>query len=156
MHRKDSPTMAVPKMPKSPIDDLDIGFNSSVETILKVENTEFTPSYGDFRSSSADLFANLDGDDDIVVEVGKVSTIKCGFSMHVPFGYKVIINPNEILVKKGLVTLNGPIGSYKTGELEVIVGNLGGSPISICHGDKFAQMMIEPSMSFKFVRDDDY
>ena len=76
--------------------------------------------------------------------------------MHVPFGYKVIINPNEKLVKKGLVTLNGPIGSYKIGELEVIVGNLGEKSIIICDGDKFAQMMIEPSLSFKFVQQDDY
>jgi len=147
--------MAVPKMPKSPIDDLDINFTSSVETILKVEDSEFIPSYKDSGSPSADLVANLEGDD-IIVEVGKVSTIKCGFSMHVPFGYKVIINPNEKLVKKGLVTLNGPIGSYKIGELEVIVGNLGEKSIIICDGDKFAQMMIEPSLSFKFVQQDDY
>jgi dUTP pyrophosphatase len=145
---------AIPKMPKSPIDDFDINFNSFVDTVLKVENKGFVPSYQNHNSAAADLFADLE--DDVTIEVGKVSTIKCGFSMDIPFGYKVIINPNEELANKGFVTLNGPIGSSETGELNIIVGNLGDESIVICRGDKFAKMMIEPTIFFKFVQKDDY
>ena len=125
-----------------------------MDTVLEVENKEFIPSYQDHNSAAADLFADLE--DDVIIEVGKVSTIKCGFSMNVPFGYKVIINSNEDLANRGLITLNGPIGSSETGELKVIVGNFGDESIVICRGDKFAQMMIEPAILFKFVQKDDY
>jgi dUTP pyrophosphatase len=152
--KEDSFVTAVPKMPKSPIDDLEINFNSFVDTVLKVENEEFVPSYQNHNSAAADLFADLE--DDVIIEVGKVSTIKCGFSMNIPFGYKVIINPNEKLANKGFITLNGPIGFSETGELKVVVGNLGDESIVICRGDKFAQMMIEPAIFFKFVQKDDY
>lgn len=151
---KDSFVTAIAKMPKSPIEDFDINFNSFVDTVLKVENNGFVPSYQNRNSAAADLFADLE--DDVVIEVGKVSSIKCGFSMDIPFGYKVIINPNEELANKGFITLNGPIGASETGELNVIVGNLGDEPIVICRGDKFAQMMIEPTIFFKFVQKDDY
>jgi dUTPase len=152
--KKDSFVTAISKMPKSPIADFDINFNSFVDTVLKVENKEFVPSYQNQNSAAADLFADLE--DDVIIEVGKISSIKCGFSMDIPFGYKVIINSNEELANKGFVTLNGPIGSSETGELNVIVGNLGDESIVICRGDKFAKMMIEPTIFFKFVQKDDY
>ena len=68
---------AIPKMPKSPIADFDINFNSFVDTVLKVENKEFVPSYPNHNSASADLFADLE--DDVTIEVGKVFYYKMWF-----------------------------------------------------------------------------
>jgi dUTP pyrophosphatase len=84
--------------------------------------------------------------------------VGCGFAMALPKGYEAQIRPRSgNAAKKGLTILNTPgtIDFGYRGPIKVILYNASHEAVTICHGDKIAQMVIQkiPEIEFEEVKD---
>jgi dUTP pyrophosphatase len=73
--------------------------------------------------------------------------------MQLPAGYKACISARSVLANKGLIVTNAPgqIDSDYRGRVKVVVTNVGKEIVVIEHGDRFAQMWVEPVYLFEWV-----
>lgn len=83
---------------------------------------------------------------------GKNLTFKCGFSLGIPEGYYVSIVPRSSMGKRGLYLRNAPatIDQDFTGEISIMLQNLGTEPQPIRPGDRVAQMILHKYHDFEF------
>lgn len=66
---------------------------------------------------------------------------KTGIAVNIPSGYVGLVWPRSgLTVKTGYKTLAGVIDAGYHGEVKVLVDK----PLNIKHGDKFAQLLIQP------------
>jgi dUTP pyrophosphatase len=120
----------------------------------------FIPQYQTEGSACVDLVANIsptwpEGE----VRLPHRGTIKidCGFSMQLKPGYKANIRARSGLAAQGLIVSNGVgcVDHDYRGRIMVIVTNVGNvNPITIKHGQRIAQMEIEPVYRFEWVLTD--
>ena len=92
----------------------------------------------------------------IVLRPQDRALIPLGFKAQLPEGYEAQIRPRSgRALKEGLIVVNSPgtIDSDYGEEWGVIVGNIGEAPIQILHGDRIAQMVVQPVCRVKFVLD---
>ena len=83
--------------------------------------------------------------EDTILEPMETKAISTGFSMAIPKGYEAQIRPRSGLAfKYGVTVLNTPgtIDADYSGEVKVILINLGKNPFIIKSGDRIAQMVI--------------
>ena len=102
------------------------------------------PSYESHGSAGADLKACLDGEKIIISPKERV-LVPTGISVEIPAGFEWQIRPRSGLsLKTGLLVPNAPgtIDSDYRGEIKVILGNFGDTPITINHGDRIAQAVL--------------
>lgn len=116
------------------------------------------PNYETIGSAGMDLRANLKNDNISYIDLlpNKQYVIPTGIYISLPhpmidnttgegWGYEAQIRPRSGLSSKyGLTILNSPgtIDSDYTGEIKIIMMNLGDKPYRIEHGDRIAQMVI--------------
>lgn len=108
------------------------------------------PSYATDQSAGLDLVAALD--DPLVLTPGARALIPTGFAMALPENYEAQIRPRSGLAAKfGLTVLNTPgtIDADYRGEIKIILINLGSDPVTICRGERIAQMVIAPVTHIK-------
>ena len=120
---------------------------SNVSTDIVADDPMFIPKYATEDSVCADLVANLKdaAGQRAMIQHRGVVVIDCGFSMAVPKGYKAEIVARSGFASKGLIVCNAPgqIDSDYRGRVKVIVCNVGQcNPITINHGERFAQISI--------------
>ncbi len=118
--------------------------------IKRLSNTALLPKYETSGSSGMDLAANLDN----IVEVnpGQKAIIPTGLSVSIPKGFEIQIRPRSgLAAKKGVSVLNTPgtIDSDYTGEIKVIIINLGQEKFTIKSGFRIAQMVVCPIVQAK-------
>jgi len=102
------------------------------------------PQYATSASAGVDLRANLDKT--IELEPLKRTLIPTGIFIALPEGYEAQVRPRSgLAVKKGITVLNSPgtIDADYRGEVKVILVNLSDEVVSINHGDRIAQMVIQ-------------
>ena len=108
------------------------------------------PSYGTPYAAGADLSANLKltlGEDyqegqPFVLMPGERRLIKTGVSVEMPEGmWAEIRGRSGLAYKHGIAILGGVIDSDYRGDIGVIMLNTSGSPYSINHGDRIAQLI---------------
>ena len=129
-----------------------------VVTKIVVDDPMFIPKYETEGAACVDLIANipppLEGAaPGLRIPHRGVVRIDCGFSMELKPGYKACISARSGKASSGLIVANGPgqIDSDYRGRVQVIVCNVGQSnPVQINHGDRIAQMWIEPVYSFEW------
>lgn len=95
--------------------------------------------------------------EDYVIKPGKRILAKTGFAISIPEGFEAQVRPRSGNAwKKGLTVLNSPgtIDSNYTGEVMVILINLGDESIAIRKGDAVAQMKFSPVYTGYFVETD--
>jgi dUTP pyrophosphatase len=92
-----------------------------------------------------DVRANLERP--VKLETIERALISTGLFIELPAGYEAQIRPRSgLAIKNGITCLNSPgtIDSDYRGEIKVILINLSNEAHIINHGDRIAQMIIQP------------
>jgi dUTP pyrophosphatase len=79
--------------------------------------------------------------------------VATGLVLAIPFGYEGQVRPRSGWAwREGLTVLNSPgtIDSDYRGELQVLLVNLGESPLTIRRGDRIAQLVIAPVVAVRW------
>ena len=103
------------------------------------------PSYETIGSSGMDLRANLE--DAVNLQPLQRALIPTGLFIELPVGYEAQVRPRSgLAIKHGITCLNSPgtIDSDYRGELKIILINLSDEVFTIQHGERIAQMIIQP------------
>lgn len=101
------------------------------------------PAYATPLSAGMDIRANIE--EPILLHVGERKLIPTGLHIQLPEGYEAQIRPRSgMALKHGVTLVNTPgtIDADYTGEIGLIVINLGCLPFTIYDGDRLAQMVI--------------
>ncbi len=72
--------------------------------------------------------------------------VPTGLFIELPAGYEAQIRPRSgLAIKQGITCLNSPgtVDADYRGEIKVILVNLSAEPVTIQHGDRIAQMVIQ-------------
>ncbi|MCF8334461.1 MAG: dUTP diphosphatase [Bacteroidales bacterium] len=113
-----------------------------VKIVNKSENP--LPEYATVASAGVDLRANLY--EPIELEPLKRTLVPTGIFIELPVGYEAQVRPRSgMAIKKGVTVLNSPgtIDADYRGEIKVILVNLSDESITINHGERIAQMVIQ-------------
>ena len=108
------------------------------------------PTYGSEHSAGMDLYANFADFEPgqpfgTNLRPGERRLIHTGISMAIPASHYGRIAPRSGLAyKKGIDVLAGVIDADYRGDIGVILINLGHDPVGVAHGDRIAQLIIEP------------
>lgn len=92
-----------------------------------------------------DLMADIDAP--IVLDSLERRAIPTGIALEIPANFEGQVRPRSgRALREGLTLLNTPgtIDSDYRGEIQVIMVNLGRTPVSIAPGDRIAQLVIAP------------
>ena len=103
------------------------------------------PAYETSGSAGMDVRANLERP--VKLETIERALISTGLFIELPAGYEAQIRPRSgLAIKNGITCLNSPgtIDSDYRGEIKVILINLSNEAHIINHGDRIAQMIIQP------------
>jgi dUTP pyrophosphatase len=108
------------------------------------------PAYATPLASGMDLRAA----EDVALEPGERAAVPTGFALAIPAGYEGQVRMRSgLALRQGLVVPNSPgtIDHGFSGELKVIVMNLGSEAFRISKGDRIAQLVIQPVMQARWV-----
>ena len=103
------------------------------------------PAYETNGSSGMDLRANLQ--EPVNLAPLQRALIPTGLFIELPLGYEAQVRPRSgLAIKHGITCLNSPgtIDSDYRGELKIILVNLSDEAFTIQHGERIAQMIIQP------------
>lgn len=110
------------------------------------------PTYGSAEAAGADLYACLD--EPVTVAPGASAWIPTGIAMEVPGGCAGLVYARSGLAcKRGLAPANkvGVIDSDYRGQIIVVLHNHGPEPQTVTHGERIAQMVITPVVTWPYV-----
>jgi len=112
-----------------------------------------TPQYKHPGDSGADLFTL----ESFVLRAGEIYLARTGICVDIQKGIEAQIRPRSGLALKGLSIVNSPatIDAGYTGEVKVILINLGEEMMSFKAGDKFAQIVFAPVYRGHFIEIDE-
>ncbi len=102
------------------------------------------PEYATIGSSGMDIRANLIVP--VILESLERALIPTGLFVELPLGYELQIRPRSgLAIKQGITCLNSPgtIDADYRGEIKVIIINLSNEAVTINHGDRIAQMILQ-------------
>ncbi len=103
------------------------------------------PAYETIGSAGMDLRANLQ--ETVKLEPMQRALIPTGLFIELPLGYEAQVRPRSgLAIKYGITCLNSPgtIDSDYRGEIKIILINLSNEVFMIQHGERIAQMIIQP------------
>jgi dUTP pyrophosphatase len=101
------------------------------------------PSYATAGSAGLDLRADVA----VTLRPGERALVPTGLALAVPPGYEGQVRPRSgLALRDGVTCLNSPgtIDSDYTGELCVILVNLGQEAIALARGERIAQLIVAP------------
>lgn len=105
------------------------------------------PAYESAGASGMDLKAAIGAEEQVVLEPGDRRLIPCGIKIQIPEGFEAQVRARSgHALKAGLTMANGigTIDSDYTGEVGVILINLGKDKIGITRGLRIAQLVVAP------------
>jgi dUTP pyrophosphatase len=117
----------------------------SVEIKIINNSSNNLPAYETIGSSGMDLKANLQ--EAVKLEPMQRALIPTGLFIELPLGYEAQVRPRSgLAIKHGITCLNSPgtIDSDYRGEIKIILVNLSNETFTIQHGERIAQMIIQP------------
>jgi len=114
------------------------------------------PALATEHAAGADLRAAVSGA--VVIAVGEIRLIPCGFAMAIPPGFEAQVRPRSGLSSQhGLTLINSPgtIDADYRGEVQVPLVNHGKEPFTVERGMRIAQMVIAavPKVAYSEVED---
>lgn len=118
---------------------------TSLSVKIVNRSTNPLPAYATEFSSGMDLRANLL--ETIVLAAGERKLIPTGLFIELPKGYEAQVRSRSgLALKQGITCLNSPgtIDADYRGEIGVLLINLSGQEQIIQHGDRIAQLVIQP------------
>ena len=111
------------------------------------------PSYATAGAAGADLRANFEAREALVLEPGARALVPTGLRVAVPDGFEMQIRPRSgLALKHGVTLANAPgtIDADYRGPLGVILVNLGADPFEVEHGARIAQVVVAPVVQVGF------
>jgi dUTP pyrophosphatase len=108
------------------------------------------PAYATPLASGMDLRAA----EDVTLAPGARAAVPTGFAVAIPEGYEGQVRMRSgLALRHGLVVPNSPgtIDHGFSGELKVIVMNLGEEPFRIARGDRIAQLIVQPVVQARWL-----
>jgi deoxyuridine 5'-triphosphate nucleotidohydrolase len=113
--------------------------------IKKVHPDARTPSLGSEDAAGLDLCTV----DSVDIPAGKRALLKTGLSMAIPPGLVGLIWPrSKLAAKHGLDVLAGVVDADYRGEVMISLLNTGDKTVELRKGDKVAQMILQPYLSW--------
>jgi len=101
------------------------------------------PGYAHPGDAGLDLHAA----DTTTLLPGERALVPCGIAVAVPQGHVGLVHPRSgLAVDHGLTVLNAPgtIDAGYRGEVKVLLVNHGTDPVEVRHGERIAQLLIQP------------
>lgn len=95
-------------------------------------------------SAGYDVKAFLE--DSLVLLPGERRAVATGLRVEVPTGFVLSVRPRSgLAINHGVTMINSPgtIDSDYRGEIKILMVNLGSEPVTINHGDRIAQVLLE-------------
>lgn len=121
---------------------------------MRVEGNDLPlPGYATAGAAGMDLRAFLP-DGSLTLEPGKVAMISTGLSVELPENTEMQIRPrSSMALKQRIIIPNSPatIDEDYRGIIYVGLYLLGGDPVVLNHGDRFAQAVIAPVLKPKVI-----
>lgn len=112
------------------------------------------PKYEMNGSAGMDVRAVAKQEDHIfTLQPGQRVLIPTGLYMEIPYGYEVQVRPRSgLALKQGITVLNSPgtIDHQYTGEIGIIVINHSKDSVTIAHGDRIAQIVLNKFETMDF------
>ena len=111
------------------------------------------PTYAKDGDAGMDLRADLSSYGLVTLRPMQRVIIPTGLYIQLPRGYEAQIRPRSgLAIKNGITVLNTPatIDPMYTGEIKVILVNLGELPFTVYDGDRIAQMVIKKFETVEF------
>ena len=102
------------------------------------------PEYATSGSSGMDIRAFIEKE--IILKPLERQLISTGLFLELPLGYEAQIRPRSgLAIKQGITCLNSPgtIDADYRGEIKVILINLSNEQVTICNGERIAQMVFQ-------------
>lgn len=129
--------------------------------VKKLRPDAIVPTYGSEGAAGADLYACLIGGagDFMSLEPGDRALISTGVAIALYDCFEAQVRPRSgLALKHGVTVLNAPgtIDSDYRGEIGAILINHGSEPFTIKHGDRIAQLVIQPILQTNFVEVDEF
>lgn len=103
------------------------------------------PAYQSEQAAGIDLMAAVTRP--VTIAPGERAMIPTGLAIALPVGSEAQVRPRSgLAAKHGITVLNSPgtIDADYRGEIQVILVNLGQTPVTIERGTRIAQMVIAP------------
>jgi len=122
-----------------------------VNFINKSSNED--PKHKYLDDSGMDLRANLDNN--IIIKSGEIKLIPTGLHFELPESMEIQVRPRSgLAAKNGITVLNTPgtVDRGYTGEIKVILINLGKDDFKVGHGDRIAQAVVSPVISGRWCK----
>jgi dUTP pyrophosphatase len=113
--------------------------------VLQMRPDAGVPQYETKGAAGMDLAACLDAP--MTLEPGQVARVSTGLRVALPAGHEGQVRPRSgLAAKHGVTVLNAPgtIDEDYRGEVQVLLINHGNDAVTICHGDRIAQLVIAP------------
>lgn len=81
-----------------------------------------------------------------IINPGEVEIISIGIVLRLPHGWELQIRPRSGMAGKGVTVINAPgtIDQTYTGDIQVMLVNLGKEPFEVHIGDRIAQAVPQP------------
>jgi dUTP pyrophosphatase len=127
-----------------------------IKRVVRNGSTVGLPTYMTEGSAGMDLCAVLV--DDIILAPFERTLVPTGIALALPHGFEAQIRPRSgLALRQGLTLVNSPgtIDSDYRGEVQLILVNLGQSPLTIQPGQRVAQMIVQRVARVKWQEVDD-
>lgn len=124
---------------------LETGYNMKVKRLI---HTAHLPT----KAHAGDLGYDLYSADNIHIPGRQTVLVPTGISIEFPVGYGGLIRDrSSVATKKHLFTVAGVIDNGYTGEIKVAIFNSSKLTQSISVGEKFAQLILIPTVNFPVI-----
>lgn len=130
-------------LPPNPVRDFDSPNIHKVATNIKADDPKFIPQYDE----GMNFVGLLSNNDTVRLQHRGTAEIDCGVTIELPVGYKAVVHPEPSLANKGLLLGTSTV----SGRVRVVVLNVGKEILVINHGDRIAQMAVEPVHIFDWM-----
>ena len=106
------------------------------------------PSRSNPSDAGLDVYANVR--DPIVIEPRESVIIPTGLKFGIPHGYMLqVMNRSSVAAKRSLIVGAHVVDSGYDGEVFINLHNVGSNPQMIRYGDKIAQLVMVPVVTFR-------
>ena len=89
--------------------------------------------------------------EELTIAPHSTSTVGCGFGLKLPAGVMAQIITRSSISKQNITIGNAPIDASYTGEIHMMVSNNSDKELSFNCGDRLAQLVIIPIITFSLV-----
>lgn len=123
--------------------------------VKKVRDNAILPTRGSEKAAGIDLYACID--EPIVIMPGESARFGSGLAFNIPEGYfGAICVRSSVGIKRNLALMNqlGVIDEDYVGEVIMAFRNMGKEPQTINPGERLAQMILLPYVTYNIVETD--